>query len=545
MQAKGLGKARLRDALTGAALGALFPAAATLLVTVFAAGTVVLLAIIGLAVPVLALAGWLVGRRRDDIAAMTADLEHTIAKRTAAMRSMLDVTGDGFLTFGPDYVIRPEYSKPCETLFGGPIAGRRLPELLYAEEQPRRDFTDGLDLLFAGKAKPEVIFDLLDKRIEVGDRTLSIAYRAIDEATVLCAFTDITTAERLEKTVLEQDRRRTLILRAVSNQKYFAGFVEQANELFRVLDSGAFDHQDGVSRDASEKLAAQVHSFKGNAGFLGFTRTETVAHDLEDRLTALPVLQSDTDLSSEVFVLKRQFYEEYNAIAETLGEQWINDLSSIRVPATALKKVEAYARSRHPDDRALTTALEQLRSVPAAALFSRFPQLVADIAARRGRRIKPVEIAGGGFRVMPERFEPLVNALEHIVRNMVDHGIESPAERELKGKPAAGEVRVEISRAPGEMVITMSDDGQGISFAAVEELARERGMLEEEARPSRNELLALLFSSGFSTSDEVTVTSGRGVGLSAVRQAVRRLGGKITVETRPGRGATFRIRAPL
>ena len=539
------GQRRLRYALPGAALGALFPAAVWLLGTYAAAGPALLAVTTALAVPLLAVAGGLLGRRREEIASLTDELERTVADRTRAIRSMLDVTGDGFLTFGPDYLVRPEYSKPCELLFGGPIAGRRLPELLYADEQPRSDFTGGLDLYFSGRAKPEVIFDLLDSRIELGDRTVSVAYRAIDESTVMCAFSDITAERQLERAVADQDRRRTLILRAVSNRKHFAGFVDQANEIFRLLDSAAVNRPGGLSGEASAKLAAQIHTFKGNAGFLGFTRTETVAHDLEDQLAALPILEGDTDLSSEVFVLKRQFYEEYNAVAETLGEQWINDLSSISVPTAAVKRVETYARTRHPADTVLHTALERLRTVPAATLFSRFPQLVADVAARRGRRVKPVEVAGGTFRVLPERYEPLVNALEHVARNTVDHGIESPAEREVKGKPPEGEIRIAISRTGHEIVVALSDDGRGISFAAVAEQARARGLLPDGAEPSRNELLAILFSPGFSTTDAVTATSGRGVGLSAVEQAVRRLGGRITVETRPGRGTTFRIHCPV
>ncbi len=545
MRGEAQGKARLRYALMGAALGALFPAAAWLLATFAGAGPVLLASTIALAVPLLAVAGWLLGGKREEIASLTRDLERTVAERTRAIRSMLDVTGDGFLTFGPDYLVRPEYSKPCELLFGSPIAGRPLPELLYADEQPRRDFTDGLDLYFSGRAKPEVIFDLLDTHIELGDRTISVAYRAIDESTVMCAFSDITAERQLEQTVAEQDRRRTLVLRAVSNRKYFAGFVEQANELFRLLDSGAVNRPGGLSGDAGTQLAARVHAFKSNAGFLGFTRTETVAHDLEDQLTALPILEGDTDLSPEVFVLKRQFYEEYNAVAQALGDQWINDLLSISVPASAVKKIERYARTKYPADTVLRTALERLRSVPAATLFSRFPQLVADLATRRGRRVKPVEVAGGTFRVVPERYEPLVNALEHVARNMVDHGIESPAEREMKGKPVEGEIRIEISRARHGIVFALSDDGGGISFAAVAEQARARGLLEEGAEPSRNELLAILFSPGFSTADALTTTSGRGVGLSAVQGAVSRLGGRISVETRPGRGTTFRIHCPL
>ncbi len=535
---------RTRFTLTGIAVGVLFPAISLAIVLVFEVDVFVLLAIIGLAVPILGTVGWMIGEREDRLLSLADELEIRIEERTSAIRTMLDVTGDGFLTFGADYLVQPEYSNPCNEIFGGEIAGKRLPDLLYLDDQSKQDFVDGLDLYFSGKAKAAVIFDLLDKRVEVRDRIIEVDYRAIDEATIMCALTDVTRQERLEAEVAEQERRRDLILKAVSNRQYFAGFLEEANDLFQELDTISTQRSSLIPEEATEKLSAQLHTFKGNASFLGFTRTATVAHDFEDRLVMLPILENDLDLSAEVFVLKRQYYEEYNAISETLGEQWINELSTISVPVKTVRKVEAYVKSRYADDRALVKAIEQFRSVRMADLFSRFPQLIRDVAARRGRKVKDVGLAGGEFRVLPEDYEPLANALTHIARNMVDHGIESPAGREMKGKAPDGEIKIDIARDASGITIVFSDDGQGISFAAVESRARAKGLIDEGQKPTRSELLALLFSSGFSTAETVDPTSGRGVGLNAVQRAVRALGGKIVVETKPDRGTTFRITVP-
>lgn len=537
-------KSTLTYALLGAGIGLLFPTVAFLLVYLAGVGTGPLLVIILLAIPVLGATGWLVGAREQRLRGLADDLEEQVTERTAAIRSMLDVTGDGFLTFGPDYRVNPEYSRACEEIFDGPVAGRKLPELLYSDEKQREEFTDGLDLYFSGRAKPDVIFDLLDKRLDIGDRVIRVDFRAIDDATVMCALSDITEEERLEATLEDQNRRRDLILRVVSNRKFFASFIEEANNLFEVLDAISAHRSSQIPQETAERLAAQVHTFKGNASFLGFSRTAMVAHDFEDQLAALPILEHDLDLSSEVFVIKRQYYEEYNVISDTLGEQWINDLATISIPIGMVRKVEQYARQKHASDPRLISALERLRSVRFVDLFSRYPQLIEDVARRRARRIGPVEIYGGEFRVLPDRYEPLVNALTHIARNMVDHGIESPAEREMKGKLVEGQIRLDIARDNGEITITFSDDGRGISFPAVEERARAKGLISSDATPSRQELLALLFSSGFSTAEEITAVSGRGVGLNAVQQEVRRLGGRIAVETRPGRGTTFRIVIP-
>ena len=155
-----------------------------------------------------------------------------------------------------------------------------------------------------------------------------------------------------------------------------------------------------------------------------------------------------------------------------------------------------------------------------------------------------VEVEGGDFRGLPDQFEPVASSLTHLVRNMVDHGIEAPAERERRGKDSRGVVRIRLGRASGTVTIVVSDDGQGVDFAAIEERARSNGLIAAGERPERGRLLALMFEGGISTAETVTAVSGRGIGLDAVRRAVQDAGGTITVETKRGLGTTFRISIP-
>ncbi len=537
-----LKRAGTRYTLLGGLFGAIFPAAAFILVYVIHADTIVLLALIGSAPFILAFVAWLAGTREDRMRASNVELEHHVIQRTRSIQSLLDVTGDGFLSFGPDYKVRPEYSRACEVIFNGAVAGKRLPDLLFIEEQPKRDFTDGLDLYFTGKARPEVIFDLLDSEVLVGERVIQLDYRAIDESTVMCSLSDATGQRQLEAQVEEQERRRSLILRVVSNRTHFASFVNEAETLFQVLDAAG--RGEGDLTVGSEEHLMKLHTFKGNASFLGFSRTGTVSHDLEDQLAAMDILDSEFDVSAGIFVLKRQFYDELNIVTDTLGKQWLEAIETVNVPSRYVRKVEQYVRNRYSADSQLVQALEEFRRVPLSSLFSRFPDLINDIASRRGRRVKPVDIHGGDFKVLPERFEPIANALTHVARNMIDHGIESPAEREMKGKDPAGEIRIELQDTGQVVEIKLTDDGQGIPIAAIEQRGRAQGLIKEGEEVSRKDLLAMIFKPGFSTAEMVTTVSGRGIGLAAVHDAVGKAGGKISVETRAGRGTTFRISLP-
>jgi len=537
-----LKKASTRYTLLGAAFGAAFPILAVVLVYVFDISVTILLGIIASAPVFLGLFARFAGVREDRLQSTNIELERRVEQRTRSIQSLLDVTGDGFLSFGSDYLVRPEYSRACDVIFGTEISGVRFPDLIYLEDQPKRDFTDGVDLYFSGKAKAGVIFDLLDKEVMIGERVIVLDYRAIDESTVMCSLSDATGQRQLEAQVEEQERRRSLILRVVSNRSHFANFVNEAERLFQLLET--VTPGSGNAELGSDDLMLRLHTFKGNANFLGFSRAGTVAHDLEDQLAAINILDSEIDFASGVFVLKRQFYDELNIVTDTLGKQWLEDIETVNVPSRYVRKVEQYVRSRYSGDSQLVQALESFRRVPLESLFSRFPDLINDIAARRGRRIKPVEIRGGDFKVLPERFEPIADTLTHIARNMIDHGIESPADREMKGKDPEGEITIQLRDSGNAVEIVLSDDGQGIPTAVIEKRARTQGMIEDGEEVTQQDLLAMIFKPGFSTSEMVTSVSGRGVGLAAVRDAVKRAGGRISVETRAGHGTTFRISLP-
>jgi len=529
-------RASFQYAVFGAAFGALFPATALVVSILIGRPLDLLFWIICTAPVFLGIFAHFAGSRQDNLNVTNQNLERRVEERTNAIQAMLNVTEQGFLSFGPDYRVRPEYSRECERLLGPDIAGRRLPDLLFSDEQIRADFVDGLDIYFAGKAKGEVIFDLLEHETRLGESIVEIEYRTIDDETVMCTLTDVTSARQLEFQLQEEEHNRNLILRVATHRKYFSRFIDEAHEVLRELDS--------LLAEEVEEVLRKLHTFKSNAHFLGFERTGNTAHELETTIGDHAVLGQVADISDTLLELRKNFHGELDVVSSTLGEQWVKDLSSVTVPVQRIRNLEQYMQLQYPKDGRLRSAVSQLRAVPLVSLFSRFPDMIQDVAEARAKRVKPLEIVGGNFSVIPENYESLVNALTHVVRNMVDHGIESPMAREVQGKDQAGNIRLVIKDSLQAMEIILSDDGQGIGLKQVEQRARERGLLSGDTRPTKRQLLTLLFRSGFSTAEAVTTVSGRGVGLSVVREAVRDLDGRIGVETQAGRGTTFRIVIP-
>lgn len=188
----------------------------------------------------------------------------------------------------------------------------------------------------------------------------------------------------------------------------------------------------------------------------------------------------------------------------------------------------------------------QARMVPIAHLFDKFPRLVRDVARAADKQVNLV-VEGESTELDRSIIEIIGDPLIHLLRNAVSHGIESPQARLAAGKPPAGVVRLAAEHAEGQIVITVADDGQGIDPAKIRRAAVSRGVITEEeaARLGDDEAVALIFRPGLSTAEQVTGTSGRGVGLDVVRANLNRIGGSVVVESEPGRGTLFRITLPL
>jgi len=173
--------------------------------------------------------------------------------------------------------------------------------------------------------------------------------------------------------------------------------------------------------------------------------------------------------------------------------------------------------------------------------LERFAEQAHGLATRLGKGDVTVDIADHGVRLDPAKFRPFWTAFTHVVRNAVDHGIEPAAERVVAGKPEQGQLRLTTQTEGNQVVIELDDDGRGIDWETVRAKARAK------AQPcaTRTDLIAAILSDGITTRSEVTETSGRGVGLAALRDACTRLGGRIEVDSERGKGTRFRFRFDL
>ncbi len=211
---------------------------------------------------------------------------------------------------------------------------------------------------------------------------------------------------------------------------------------------------------------------------------------------------------------------------------------------THLEKLRAGLAQLERNTRELQENIMSIRMLPISFSFNRFPRLVRDMSAKLGKKID-LKFSGENTELDKTVMEQIGDPLVHLVRNSLDHGIESPEVRRQAGKPETGTVHLNAYHQGGNIVIEISDDGAGLNRQKIKQKALERGLIENPEALSDEYTDDLIFHPGFSTADEVSDLSGRGVGMDVVRRNIKSLGGSVEVRSEPGQGSTFTIRLPL
>jgi len=194
--------------------------------------------------------------------------------------------------------------------------------------------------------------------------------------------------------------------------------------------------------------------------------------------------------------------------------------------------------------RVLQELSMSMRMVPIQGVFQKMARLVRDLARKAGKEIE-YTTAGGDTELDRNVVEAIGNPLVHMIRNSVDHGIESPDERDRNGKERAGHVHLKAWHQAGNILVQISDDGRGLNKNRIRKKAIEAGVVREDQELSEQDIFQLIFHAGLSTAEKVTDVSGRGVGMDVVRQNIEALHGRIDIQSVAGKGTTFTIHLPL
>ena len=229
-------------------------------------------------------------------------------------------------------------------------------------------------------------------------------------------------------------------------------------------------------------------------------------------------------------------------ITNAMLTQFATSIEDNKTRGSVLERLELLERHI----REMQDSIMNIRMVPMDSIYSKFPKVIRDISKKLGKKIDFHHI-GDAVEIDKAMIEGLTDPLMHIIRNSLDHGLETPEERIKAGKSENGNITISAEQANGQMIITIQDDGRGINTDKVAQKCLENGDIDEArlAQMTDNEKAMLIFGAGVSTADQITDISGRGVGMDVVKTNITKLGGVITLDTGLGIGTTITIALPL
>jgi len=300
---------------------------------------------------------------------------------------------------------------------------------------------------------------------------------------------------------------------------------------------------------ARSRIQQQVRGFKENLNELrsSVNRFRDQIRDLEiqaeSQIMARPEATA-SDMGEEFDPLEFDRYSKLQYLSRSLAES-LNDLTTIQ---SGLDSDAGAVETALLQQARLNTELQEgLMKTRLVAFSTQVPRLrhTARQLAREVDKQVELEFKGAESEIDRNLLERMLGPLEHMIRNAIDHGIEDTAARKAAGKPAVGRVAFDCSREGNDFVIRLSDDGRGLDVDAIRRRALERGIIQQDAVFSDNDLYQFIMLPGFTTREQVTQLSGRGVGMDVVYNEVRQLGGRISVESTSGRGVAFTMHLPL
>jgi two-component system chemotaxis sensor kinase CheA len=359
---------------------------------------------------------------------------------------------------------------------------------------------------------------VLHVRVTLQEETLMPAVRAHMIFSALTEHGEIVGSAPAPDGLELFDGRRIDAWIATENEQDVVADAARAISEVATVEVGVLDPEQLAAQPAPEPQAAAPATVAADAP-TGHKATRTVRVDAE-RLDALMHLMGE-------LVIHRTAVDALTTGLEVPGLQ---------------QAVQELTRSSH----ALQEMVMQVRMIPVDIVFLRFPRLVRDLASKTGKDVR-LELIGSDTELDRTVVDAIGDPLVHLVRNAVDHGLETPEQRTANGKPSHGTISLIASQAGGSVIIEVRDDGRGIDAAAIGRKAASLGLIDEHAASELDSRTAieLLFAPGFSTSETTNDISGRGVGMDAVRSKIRQLGGEVVIESTPGVGTTAQIRLPL
>lgn len=498
-------------------------------------------------------------KAQDELEKYSKNLEKMVEERTekirqlnTLMKTLFDSLGQGFFIFDREGLCLDFSSKACESVLEGRPNGRHVWDVLKLPPGQVEGFKKWTMTLFAEMLPFEDLAPLGPPTYPHSEgRHIQLEYFPLlgESGTdgVVVVASDVTSlVEARREASLERENAR-FVLNLVNKRAQVMRFMRESKALVQEMQSLLESPPESWDADHLFRL---FHTIKGGAASFNVHGCAAEAHQAESLLAT----HRRIDRDHADFAASSQRLREAGSAIQREFESFVQETATIVGPTAiseerfiemAVREVQSLcAKLEHwSKGRPLAEDLrERYLFEPLQSLLEPYDEVLQDVAGKVGKQIAPLRIEGGEIRANTDIYGPLCATFVHAFRNAADHGIETPEQRQAAGKSTQGRVRVRIQRESDRLLFEIEDDGGGISPERIRAKLDAKSI--DHRGESDDEVIQHVFDASFSTRDHVTETSGRGVGMDAIKSEAERLGGQCRVLSRPGQGTTFQIDVP-
>lgn len=456
------------------------------------------------------------------------------------LTELLNNAGQGFLYFNREFKIGAEYSKEALRIFDQELEEKNIVELLYKNDVDDQLFIKAtlISILDSNEMKQEILISLLKKEFEIDNKFIEIEYKVLDENNFMLILTDITSKKALTEKIKEEQQVLKMVVEIVITKEQFV-------ELRADYDRFTHAIEDFKSLDKLTALRREAHTYKGLFAQKEMLHIVKKLHDLEseidiciksnvlnENITSLTTQELDDWLELDLKVIKGILGDDYFSKANYIS------INTYRID-NLYKRVHNYI---HTDENKedITNEIRDLKYNNIKIYFRAYSKLVSQLSKKFDKPMYPLVLKSEDI-YLSDKYVPFLNTLVHIFRNSMDHGIESMDERYEYGKEEQGTIICDIKKIDNNLQIDIKDDGKGIDINRIKSIALEKNLYSQEILDAKTdeEIVYIVFEDAFSTNDNITDISGRGVGLASILSELNKLNGNIEIENKFGQGIRF------
>lgn len=479
------------------------------------------------------------------------NLEGIVAERTKKLReannfitAMINSLDQGLFVFDKTKKCLDIFTNACEKIFNKNPKGLEVPKLLSLNTKEIEAFEKWNNVIFSNLMPFEAAKNLGPKNVVTSSygkndfQFISLDYYPmVDEdeklENVVVVATDKTTEVEAEERFKEKDAYVSMILNIIKNKKAFYDFLDEMEEMLTNLSN--FDRHEDLSNIAM----IAFHSMNGGFANYSISHLVKVARNSETQIKSF--IGNRKELENLLKSLIANFRKERDQLLREIEVQLGNTKNKVEIDVkdlTAFK--EGISKGENPNELFnnyfVNSRIENI--------FKPYADLIKQIGKKINKPMMPMLIIGGDIRVNTDKIKEFSSALVHLIRNCMDHGIESTDKRLQSGKPEEGSISITCEKIENDFLrIVVKDDGDGIRIDKIRSVLDKKEI--DHSNLSDKEVMMYIFKPDFSTAEKLTELSGRGVGMSAIDQAIKNLGGRLDLESTPGKGSKFIFDLPI